>query len=247
MDTNTWVFNFSGIYDYESFYLEDKGSFHVLDMKGISGTNCMCDDEAVAEIQRIIEEEKIPPGGIRFIDSGNYHYMSAILAKQVKEPFSLVVLDHHPDMQPPMFGDILSCGGWVKEVLDKNEFVRDVHIIGADRELIEKLEEEDRKRAFFYDIQDVFKDGIMLPNTGYPVYLSIDKDVVTGDELVTNWDQGEMETAQLCLFVKEILAKRNVIAVDICGECATDQEGCDIDEAIDQNDSLNKALLECAK
>ena len=143
------IFNFSGIYDNESFYLEDKGSFNVLDMKGISGTNCMCDDAAVSEIKKVFEEHNITASGIRFIDSGNYHYMSALLSESVKEPFSLVVLDHHPDMQPPMFGDILSCGGWVKEVLDKNELVRDVHVIGADRGLIEKLYPEDRERAFF--------------------------------------------------------------------------------------------------
>jgi hypothetical protein len=245
MNTKCWVFNFSGIYDHESFYLEDKGSFNVLDMKEISGTNCMCDDTAVSEIKRIFEEKEVTPEGIRFIDSGNYHYMSALLAELVTEPFSLVVLDHHPDMQPPMFGDILSCGGWVKEVLDKNEFVRDVHVIGADRGLIDKLDEEDRKRAHFYDIEDVFKEGIVLPQTEYPVYLSIDKDVVTRDELVTNWDQGEMTSGQLCLFVKKLLAERKVLSVDICGECAPDQEGCDIEEAILQNDRLNKALLEC--
>ena len=205
------IFNFSGIYDNESFYLEDKGSFNVLDMKGISGTNCMCDDMAVSEIRIVFEENNIAPSGIRFIDSGNYHYMSALLAELVKEPFSLVVLDHHPDMQPPMFGDILSCGGWVKEVLDKNGFVRDVHVIGADRGLIEKLYPEDRERAFFYDLEDVFKgDEIVLPETEYPVYLSIDKDVVTRDELITNWDQGEMEISQLCHFVKEIMEKRKV-------------------------------------
>ena len=55
MNTKCWVFNFSGIYDHESFYLEDKGSFNVLDMKEISGTNCMCDDAAVSEIKRILE------------------------------------------------------------------------------------------------------------------------------------------------------------------------------------------------
>ena len=242
------IFNFSGIYDNESFYLEDKGSFNVIDMKGISGTNCMCDDAAVLEIKKIFKENKIRSSGIRFIDSGNYHYMSALLAELVQEPFSLVVLDHHPDMQSPMFGDILSCGGWVKEVLDKNDFVRDVHVIGADRDLIDKLYPEDRERAYFYDLEDIFRGNeIVLPKTEHPVYLSIDKDVVKRDELITNWDQGDMESPQLCFLVKELLQKRNVFAVDICGECATDQEGCDIEIAIAQNDRLNKALLDCTK
>ena len=46
------VFNFSGIYDEESFYREDKGSsFSLIDCRGISGTNCMCDDMAIEEIR----------------------------------------------------------------------------------------------------------------------------------------------------------------------------------------------------
>lgn len=246
MKKDIWVFNFSGIYDNESFYLSDKGSFNVLDMTGISGTNCMCDDSAVQRIRQIFADNGVPPYGIHFIDNGNYHYMSALVAEMIGEPFSLVVLDHHPDMQPPMFGDILSCGGWVKEVFDKNPGVKDIHIIGADRGLISELAEEDRQRATFYDLKDIFGEGIRLPDTGYPVFLSIDKDVVSDKELTTNWDQGEMTREQLLSFVKEMLAKKDVIAMDICGECAPDQEGCDVTKAAAENDSLNKALLDCA-
>lgn len=245
MKENIWVFNFSKVYENESFYLTDKGSFNVLDMTGMSGTNCMCDDEAVLRIKEICASENVSGSGIHFIDSGNYHYMSALLSEMVDEPFSLVVLDHHPDMQPPMFGDILSCGGWVKEVFDKNPNVKDIHIIGADRGLINKLDMEDQKRVSFYDIADIFDEGIKLPKTEYPVYLSIDKDVVTRDELVTNWDQGDMTTSQLLDFVKEMISGGRVLTVDICGECALDQEGCDVTEAIAGNDALNKALLDC--
>ena len=46
--------------------------------------------------------------GIHFLDSGNYHYVSKIWMEKIEEEFELLVLDHHTDMQPPMFGDILS-------------------------------------------------------------------------------------------------------------------------------------------
>lgn len=246
MNKDIWVFNFSGIYDNESFYLSDKGSFNVVDMSKISGTNCMCDDDAVQQIRQIFKEQNVSPYGIHFIDNGNYHYMSALTAQMQEEPFSLVVLDHHPDMQPPMFGDILSCGGWVKEVFDKNPNVRDIHIIGADRGLISELDEEDRKRVAFYDPEDIFGERINLPDTEYPVFLSIDKDVVSDEELTTNWDQGELKTEELILFVKELFSQKKVVAMDICGECAPDMEGCDVAKACAENDSLNKALLDCA-
>ena len=107
-----------------------------------------------------------------------------------------MVLDHHPDMQAPMFGDILSCGGWVLDVIEKNKFVRDIHVIGADRGLIDKLDENARNRALFYDSTK----GV---DPQYPVYLSIDKDVLATDELITNWDQGQMSADELLSFVKE--------------------------------------------
>ena len=235
MKAGVAVLNLSGIYEQESFYLSDKSSRFV-DLKDISGTNCYCDDEAAIEILRRLGDD---PSGIHFIDSGNYHYISALFLRKIKEPFSLVVLDHHPDMQRPMF-DILSCGGWVADVLENNEFVRDVHIIGADRKLIGELEEDVRRRAFFYNIDDV-----QLPDTGFPVYLSIDKDVISSSELRTNWDQGEASMDFVISFAKDLLMSgREVLAVDICGECAIDQEGIDCGREIRINDGFNRRILE---
>lgn len=268
MFDNVSIFNFSSVYDEESFYLKDKGSsfYDAItikhhDMKGISGTNCMCDDMAVENIRNIFKSENVTPYGIHFIDSGNYHYMSALLTEMVKEPFSLVVLDHHPDMQPPMFGDILSCGGWVLKVLNENQFIRDVHVIGADEELISKLDPADAQKVTFYRIDD-YKDFADKKaesgdadlasvvafdpdsfSTEYPVYLSIDKDVLLRSEVITNWDQGNMGSSQLFSLVKELVKSGKIIGADICGECATDQEDCDVSRAIAGNDEFNRRIL----
>ncbi len=240
--TQLTILNFSGIYESESFYNEDEDALF-LDLKDISGTNCMCDDMAKEILlKRLLGREK----GIHFIDSGNYHYASALFASMIKEPFSLVVLDHHPDMQRPMF-DILSCGSWVVDVLDHNEFVRDIHIIGADKKLIGELEESDRKRVNFYDLSDAFKDDdIILPDTKYPVFLSIDKDVISRKELVTNWDQGNA-TASMILDFTEKLLKRDVLAIDICGECSPDQQDIDLEKAVCDNDDFNLRALKTCK
>jgi len=255
MNDNITVFDFSGIYNEESFYQNDKSSpFCIINCRDIPGTNCMCDDEAIAQIKKRISEKAFEmtkdadenkrlaafAKGIHFIDSGNYHYMSAIITEMIKEPFSLVVLDHHPDMQPPMFGDILSCGGWVMKVIENNPYVKDIHVIGADRNLIEKLDENDAKRVSFYDVSDVREK---LPETQYPVFLSIDKDVVRREELVTNWDQGEMTKDELISFIKELFDRREVLGVDICGECAPDQEGIDVGKEAHINDALNLEIL----
>ncbi len=259
MNDNITVFDFSGIYNEESFYQNDKSSpFCIINCRDIPGTNCMCDDEAIAHIKKRISEKAFEmtkdadenkrlaafAKGIHFIDSGNYHYMSAIITEMIKEPFSLVVLDHHPDMQPPMFGDILSCGGWVMKVIENNPYVRDVHVIGADRELIDKLDKDDAKRVKFYDVSDVRDE---LPDTEYPVFLSVDKDVVRREELVTNWDQGEMTKSELISFIKELFANREVIGVDICGECSPDQESIDVGKETEVNDKLNLEIIKVIK
>ena len=253
MNDHITLFDFSGIYNEESFYQNDKSShFCIINCRDIPGTNCMCDDEAIAQIKKRIsgqafemtgledESERLAAfaKGIHFIDSGNYHYMSTIITDMIKEPFSL--LDHHPDMQPPMFGDILSCGGWVMKVIENNPYVRDVHVIGADRELIDKLDKDDAKCVKFYDVSDVRDE---LPDTEYPVFLSVDKDVVRREELVTNWDQGEMTKSELLSFIKALINNKEVIGVDICGECAPDQEGIDVGKEAQINDEFNIEII----
>lgn len=273
MNFDVAILNFSTIYDQESFYRSDKSS-HFVDLSGISGTNCMCDDEAKNTILKGIAECSMSadngaacsflPYGLHYIDNGNYHYVSSIYLSQVKEPFSLVVLDHHPDMQRPMF-DILSCGGWIVDVLDNNEFVRDVHVIGADKKLIDEIPDADKAKVRFYDIEDVFgkePDGsikVSLPDSSFPIYLSIDKDVIKKDELVTNWDQGEAEAMQVLELVRTLKDRSDgtgsglnegnlrLLGIDICGECAMDQEGVDLGRAIAGNDEFNKKVLEILK
>lgn len=153
------VQDFTGIYEYQPFMQELRKKnakttdFHWLDCTKIVGTDCYCDDDAINEINELIDNAERSSGsinsnsaetapGIHFFDNGNYHYMSKLWTDRLQEPFSLIVFDHHPDMQPPRFGGILSCGGWVKEVLDHNKFVQNVVIIGVKDELVETVREE---------------------------------------------------------------------------------------------------------
>ena len=153
------VQDFTGIYDYQPFMqeLREKAAktadVHWLDCTKIVGTDCYCDDDAIKEINELIDSAERSSDsinsnsagtapGIHFFDNGNYHYMSKLWTDRVQEPFTLIVFDHHPDMQPPRFGGILSCGGWVKEVLDSNKFIQNVIIIGVKDELVETVREE---------------------------------------------------------------------------------------------------------
>lgn len=237
------IFNFSGIYENEDFYLKS-GSPSFIDLKEITGTNCLCDDIAIKEIKSIIKKKKISHKGMHFIDSGNYHYMSRIFTDYINEDFCLVVFDHHPDMQETSFGGILSCGSWVMNTMDNNPHLKEVIVVGADWNLITKVPDEYRERVHFLDKDDI---GMGVPYIGeLPVYLSIDKDVILREELLTNWDQGTMETEMLMAIVSQLVRTHRIIGIDVCGECAPDQEGVDNFTGLMANNMLNKRLYSLA-
>ena len=103
------IMNMSGIYREEKFW---KGQETVwVEAEDITGTNCYCDEDARTEISCRID--KFSSEGVHFIDSGNYHYLTHLWIGKIKQPFRLLVFDNHTDMQPPAFGGLLSCGGWI--------------------------------------------------------------------------------------------------------------------------------------
>ena len=103
MKSDVTIMDFTGIYEKERFY---RGvHVHWIDCRDIQGTNCYCDEEGEQALRR-----KIAPfsaEAIHFIDSGNYHYMTKLWTEKLREPFVLAVADHHPDMQPPLFQELL--------------------------------------------------------------------------------------------------------------------------------------------
>ena len=242
------IFDFSGIYDYEGFYKEIKSPRFIC-LKEVSGTNCLCDDTAAEAIKATFDDQVLSDGALRFFDSGNYHYMSKLLADYVREPFNLIVYDHHPDMQPSSFGSILSCGSWVMDTLDTNPFVKNVVVVGAADTLIEKVDPSYLDRVTFYSPSDAMKklqsgEDFFAKESELPVYLSIDKDVLSLEEIVTNWDQGEMYLKDLYNHIDMIYNFYKVIATDVCGECAPDQEGCDVAGAALLSSDINKGIFD---
>lgn len=54
-----------------------------------------------------------------------------------------------------------------------------------------------------------------------PLYISIDKDVLSESEGKTNWDQGNVVLDQILQFIETYLQQtpgRQLIGVDVCGE-----------------------------
>jgi len=65
---------------------------------------------------------------VTFLGSGDFHHLSLVLLERIKEPFSLIVFDFHPDWDtlPPKFG----CGSWVTQALKNKNLLKCV-LLGA--------------------------------------------------------------------------------------------------------------------
>ena len=211
------------IFDFTNTYPEDlqsalPGAVRI-DMTDLSGTDMYCDDAAQEEILRRISPYGIR--GIHLLDSGNYHYMTALLARQIAQPYRLVFFDHHTDCKSAMF-DLLSCGSWAKVLLDTDPNLRKMILVGPPRRSMEELGDAVRsyldpdaspRKLFFLPEEDLQERGTEAlkeilreaagqnPDLPLPVYLSIDKDILSETELPTNWDQGQisMELLEECL------------------------------------------------
>ena len=50
------------------------------------------------------------------------------------------------------------------------------------------------------------------------VYITIDKDVLSHDDAITNWDQGKMPLSRLLSTLRFVLARHHAIGVDVTGD-----------------------------
>lgn len=209
------VTDFSGALEAQGFlpWLREQGaSLELRNWRGLEGTHCYCD--SVAREQILAElPERLPR--LRWIDSGDHHYMSCLLALKETQPFHLVLLDHHPDDQDAAFGGILSCGGWVKALREEQFLLKDVLKIGPE------------------GCPEAIPAGWLAERRGERVYVSLDKDILDTRYARTGWTQGTHTLEQ----VKDILGQLmdgtvDVMAVDICGEMAPEACCCTLEDQV---------------
>lgn len=187
------------------------------DFSCFEGTNCYCSADSAGRIRRAVAA--LPLHAVHDIGTGDYHYVSLFWLERIREPFSLVLFDHHPDDQPGAFGeDLLSCGGWVAQarklpLLRSDVWIRDA----ADFPALERLPEG-------------------------PVYLSIDLDVLSPAFAHTDWDQGTMRLEELLSALRRLTTERRVLGVDLCGGLTPEKGASPADEAL--NARTGEALWE---
>ena len=183
-----------------------------------------------------------------FLGSGDFHHVSHLLIQRLapRGPIQVIVFDNHPDNMRYPWG--IHCGSWVRHVC-RLPFVSRVTVVGITSNDIQSrhlLENYLRplyagKLTYFCfspaprlasllglsAIKTARSDAdslgrlmeALLASDRSPVYLSIDKDVLSPLAVRTNWDQG-------CLAEEGLLAaaaalKPSLIAADVTGEISS--------------------------
>lgn len=179
----TTIMHLSALYAEECWSPEGA---RILDLQSLEGTNCYCSPSAAHAIRKAIKG--LGPGGLHWIDTGDYHYISLFWMEQIQEPFLLALFDNHPDDQDGAFDSgVLSCGNWVKTAREGLPFLK----------------------SSFQNISNLPGD--------LPVYLSIDLDVLSRQYARTDWNQGEMALSLLLSDIGRIAAGHRIIGADVCG------------------------------
>ena len=191
------ILNFSGVYEEEGW---SSPSAVTLDFRHLDGCRCYCDGTAEETLRKALAQ--YPESGIHWIDTGDYHYISKLWMEKIDRPFVLALFDNHPDDQEPAFGEILSCGGWVRSARETLPMMR----------------------------RDCLNTGDIPGNL--PVYLSIDIDILSPDFARTDWSQGNWKLEQLLSAIRRIAENHIILGADVCGGLTSAKGACAADLSI---------------
>ena len=222
MTTNHLILDFSHVYCDEKIPKNDR--VHWLDCSDIAECDLYCSKRAEEEIRARIEPYGIR--GIHFLDSGNYHYVT-------------------------------SCGDWAGKVLKTNPWLQQLILIGPQERDIRQIYSEKeglvtstelREKLVTFSAEEIQSgeagNKISKIKKNFPVYISIDKDILDEEYSETNWSQGKMSLPVLERLLMPFLKSGNILGIDICGEC---QQGMPLPqylEAEEINGETNKELFD---
>ena len=177
--------------------------------------------------------------------SGDFHHASLLLIERLADqgPLDVVVFDNHPDNMRYPWG--IHCGSWVAHVA-RLPLVRHVQVMGItsnDVSLSHALENRlvplwrgrvsywcigrDARWARWSGLKGVIRSfasaeqmldafAAQQASSQAPVYLSIDKDVLSTRVARTNWDQGVMDEEDLCRAIAAVSSR--LVGCDITGD-----------------------------
>jgi arginase family enzyme len=184
-------------------------------------------------------EKELPP--FVLYGSGDFHHLTALWVRPVAGPFVLISFDNHPDwdVRPPRW----CCGGWVNRALELPQ-VKKVSVWGCgnfecwwpgrlfgNRRAENEGRLEINRWAEGRPLSDQNRRGAILRGNwrerfekfvqaleGSNVYVTIDLDCLSGEDAVTNWENGRFAVEDVAWGLTQLLASgSNILAGDICG------------------------------
>ena len=171
--------------------------------------------------------------------SGDFHHLTAIFIRQIKEPFVILSFDNHPDW---VVGPVhWSCGGWVNRALE-NPLVQQVAVWGcgnfecrfpwrlrgnrsacrSGRLWVAPWRSEKNDYPDWLhpmstaDWQTAFVRFVESIRTS-AIYVTVDLDCLAESDAITNWESGRFLLADLHWAINFLRKKTKIIGGDLCG------------------------------
>lgn len=236
------ILDFNHIYDRHNPHVQD---FIYLDCSHFTECDMYCSLNSQKALTRMLSPFTIH--GTHLLDNGNYHYLSYFFVKQIKEPFNLLVFDHHTDMQDPLFSDLLTCGNWIKKVIETQPYLHQLILIGPKQKAFHNIAKYPKLIAI--SDEDLSQKDLHVLETieAMPTYISIDKDVLSSHYALTNWNQGVMSLPTLEKLLSIAIVKQPIIGIDLCGEADVSMPFPELVKAEHLNEKTDVTLLQFIK
>ncbi len=205
-----------------------------------------CSRRALRDFGRELADKLPRATGPVFMGSGDFHHLSLPLVERAcanVPSLDVVVFDNHPDNMRFPLG--VHCGSWVRRALTLPG-VRQVHVVGITSSDIGPGHAwENYLRPLYsgrlrywstgvdvgwarrlrlahafpsFDDMDALLQAFAehVTRDRWPIYLSIDKDVLSIEDARTNWDQGVMREPQLIGAIQALHGR--IVGCDVTGE-----------------------------
>ncbi len=179
--------------------------------------------------------------------SGDFHHLTAVFTRQIKEPFVILSFDNHPDwdIRPPHW----SCGAWVNRALE-NPLVQQVAVWGCGSFECgfpwRLLGNRPACRSGRLRVAPWRSEGKSFPSWLHPIspadwrlsfaqyvesilgltiYVTVDLDCLGESDAVTNWENGRFALSDLVWAITLLRQKVRLVGGDLCGAFSPMQYG----------------------
>jgi len=237
------ILDFDGTYQ-EQPALRAHFTHRWVDFRDLRQTSLYCSLTSFQTIRRALPADP----GVTLIGSGNFHYISLALLARLAKPFTLILVDHHPDSQDAISPSVVSCGSWVRLAFRHLPQLARVVMIGPPAKALRQLPAGVRDKIILVSsLSATTPEKLLTQIPTEDVYLSIDKDAFAPSIVQTNWDQGDLTFGSLLPFLDELFHLHKVRGADICGELPASPLELlqpQVHVAIAKNEQANERLLE---